>query len=105
MLALPLLGLTSAHAVISLTTTADWIAIEYGTPTDYIADQQTGQPEADLIGQIGYSSFFSSYYNGGSVGDISDDFIGFRFRVRSDENPGGFSKYGFVGMNENGVVG
>ncbi len=89
----------SLYGVIVLDSTPGWVAVQYNTPTDYISDQQTGQSESDLVGQVGYSAFFKAYENGGGDSDISNDTIGFRFRVSADENPSGFSKYGFVGVD------
>lgn len=89
-----------SYGVIALDGTTGWVSIQYDSPTDYLTDQQTGQPEADLIGQPGYSAFYKAYDTGSGAG-ISDDTIGFRVRVRGDENPTGFTKYAFVGIDAN----
>lgn len=97
--ALSLIATSSAWGVISLNSTTGWTSIQYNTPTDYLTDQQTGQGESDLVGQPGYSAFYKAYDDGGTANDLSDDSIGFRIRVQSDENPSGFTKYAFIGID------
>jgi hypothetical protein len=75
----------SAWAVISLGgSTSDWSAISYGLNTsDYLEDQQTGQGDADIVGEDISGNQFGVYkaYDFGANAGMADDYIGFRLRM------------------------
>jgi len=79
--------------------TSEWEAIIYtGLTPDPIDDHQTGQAEADLVGDATFSALYTQY-DAGTVPDTSDDLLAFRLRLGSQENPPGYSHTALVGMD------
>lgn len=104
------LGITiPAHAALVVTSsTASWVPILYSNPADAdpALDHQTGIRDADIVGSADDPSFYTSFYNGGTPGTLTDGEIGFRLRVAGDKNPSGFESAFWVGIDANldGVV-
>ncbi|MDD5139215.1 MAG: PEP-CTERM sorting domain-containing protein [Verrucomicrobiales bacterium] len=71
-----------------------WVPILYGNNNfpDPSADQQTGSPESDIVGNLSQPSLYMQYANG---------WLGFRFRIGADKNPPGFNGAAFVGLDAN----
>jgi MYXO-CTERM domain-containing protein len=70
---------------------------------DYIADQQTGQPESDIVGVGTNAGFFTTFNNNGTASN-TDGTIG--FRIRLDENGGNknspaFTRVAWIGIDAN----
>ncbi len=107
-LSLVLVTAPAAWAVITVGgSTSDWSAIVYsnGVESDYIQDQQTGQPEADIIGSgADYTrqpGFYKQYLDAGLSGNggLEGDYLGFRMRVSGDTNSAGWDTVGFIGLD------
>jgi len=89
----------SAEALTIAGPTSEWEAIVYtGLTPDPIDDHQTGQPEADLVGDDTFAALYTQY-DAGTLPDTSDDVLAFRMRLGAEENPAGFSHVGLVGMD------
>ncbi|HEY8962368.1 MAG TPA: PEP-CTERM sorting domain-containing protein, partial [Luteolibacter sp.] len=89
----------AAISVSSDTDTGGWIAI--GGNYDYLDDQQTGQPQSDIVGGTGYNAgFFTNWDAGGA--SHTDGTLGFRVRLdRADTNQNTFSGLLWVGVDAN----
>jgi len=87
--------------------TTNWTPIAYpgGNIPDPSEDQQTGSSESDLVGDIDHASFYARF-DGGGTPNLLDGTLGFRMRVAEEDNPAGFSRAVFVGIdaNTNGVL-
>lgn len=89
-----LLAAPTAWGVISLGgSTSDWTAIGYpaGSQSDYLDDQQTGHVASDLVGDAtgNQSAFYKQYQDAGVIGDITDDYLGFRIRLAAPDGQDG----------------
>ncbi|MGB0413249.1 MAG: hypothetical protein ACPGJU_02270 [Coraliomargarita sp.] len=70
------------EAVISLDGSTGWSAITYGNNTsDYLDDKQTGQGDADIVGDLNQFGVYKAYDFGSDPNSINDDYIGFRLRM------------------------
>ena len=84
-----------------------WVNITYtGVFPDFLADQQTGQAESDIVGDEFNGAFYTAFDNGGTPLDLEDGTLFFRLRVGAEKNPSGFSNAAFVGIdaNEDGEI-
>lgn len=94
-----------SFGVIALSTsTTDWTAVQYpnGVQSDYLADQQTGQPEADIVGTLDLNTqpgFYRQYEDVGNDGLIANDEIAFRVRLGGDTNSVGLDTTVLVGIS------
>jgi uncharacterized protein (TIGR03382 family) len=94
----------AAITVSSDTDTGGWMAI--GGNYDYLDDQQTGQPQSDIVGGSGYNAGFFTNWDAGGASN-TDGTLGFRVRLdRADTNQNTFSGLLWVGVDANvdGVV-
>jgi len=95
----PLLAPGEAQALTIAGPTGEWNGIIYpGLTPDPGDDHQTGQPEADLVGDLSFAALFTQY-DAGSLPSTSDDVLAFRLRLGSQENPAGYSHVALVGMD------
>jgi hypothetical protein len=98
-LLVPLLAPSEARALTIAGPTSEWRGIIYpGLTPDPGDDHQTGQPEADLVGDTTFAALFTQY-DAGALPSTSDDVLAFRMRLGSQENPAGYSHVALVGMD------
>ncbi|PXA05655.1 hypothetical protein DDZ13_01925 [Coraliomargarita sinensis] len=86
------------------TSTEDWIAVVYpeSVRSDYLTDQQTGQPEADIVGTVELNKqpgFYRQYLDVGNDGLIHNDELAFRVRLGGDTNSTGLDTTVLVGIS------
>lgn len=98
--ALGLAALPSAAAVIVPgSPTSSWTPISYPTLLpDYSDDQQTGIPEADIVGSLANPAFYTAFDDAGTP-SLTDGNLAFRVRIGADKNPAGFSQFMGVGVD------
>jgi len=91
-----------ASAQLSLNgPTTNWVAIIVGsTIPDWYGDQQTGQPESDLVGTNGHPCFFMAF-NGNGPQSNTDGTLAFRVRLSRESSPPGFDNVLFIGVDAN----
>ena len=83
--------------------TTEWITVRYpGTnQVDYFNDQQTGRPEADIVGNSTHASFYLKFDNG-NTSSTTDGTLAFRIRLGSDlPQAGSFGSVLFIGVDGN----
>jgi hypothetical protein len=75
-------------------STTNWVPILYETNSipDPSVDQQTGNAESDIVGNLSQPSLYMQYDSG---------YIGFRLRLGADVSPAGFKGCAFVGLDVN----
>lgn len=96
---LPLLAPSEAWSLSIAGPTSEWSAIIYpGLTPDPGDDHQTGQAEADIVGDLTFAALFTQY-DAGSLPSTSDDVVAFRMRLGSEKNPSGYSHVALVGMD------
>jgi hypothetical protein len=106
-----LLGLAASLAVFAApagaapilpnSPTTGWTPIAYPTLLpDYSDDQQTGIPEADIVGDLLNPAFYTRFDDAGTP-SLTDGNIGFRVRVGADKSPPGFAAFMGVGLDAN----
>ena len=101
-----LLGLAARPAdavpIDPSSSTVGWIPIVYPTLLpDVSDDQQTGIPEADIVGDTIHPAFYFRFDDAGTPSS-TDGAIGFRVRVGADKNPSGFGNFMGAGIDANG---
>src|SRR5678816_4288666 len=70
-----------AAPIVPSSPTTGWTAISYPTLLpDYSDDQQTGIPEADIVGDLLNPAFYTRFDDAGTP-SLTDGNIGFRVRV------------------------
>jgi hypothetical protein len=80
--------------------TTDWIPITYPTLIpDFYDDEQTGDTEADVVGNASRPALYMQFDDGGTPGDLTDGNIAFRLRLGAQRSPPGFSRFAAVGMD------
>jgi hypothetical protein len=95
----PLLAPTEARALTIAGPTSEWTGIVYpGVTPDPGDDHQTGQPEADIVGDTTFAALLTQY-DAGALPSTSDDVVAFRMRLGSDKNPTGYSHVALVGID------
>lgn len=67
---------------------------------DYVDDEQTGQPESDIVGNSAQPGFYF-WFDDGSTPLTTDGTIAFRIRLGGDRNPAGYSRTALVGIDGN----
>jgi MYXO-CTERM domain-containing protein len=100
LLALGLSTLVSHAASVSQPSSA-WTAVNGNY--DYLADQQTGQPESDIVGTAGSAGFFTTFNTNVANNDL-DDTLGFRLRLDAaggNKNSPAFNRVAWVGIDAN----
>lgn len=100
LLALGLSTLVSRAASVSEASSA-WTAVNGNY--DYLADQQTGQPESDIVGAAGNPGFFTTFNTNAANNDL-DDTLGFRLRLDApggNRNSPAFNRVAWVGIDAN----
>lgn len=81
--------------------TTAWTAITYpSVQPDWGNDQQTGIPEADIVGDPSHAAFYSAFDDAGTA-SLTDGVLAFRIRVGAEKNPPGFSQVAAVGIDGN----
>lgn len=101
-----LLGLVAQNAeavpIDPSSSTVGWTPIVYPTLLpDFSDDQQTGIPEADIVGDTINPAFYFRFDDAGTPSS-TDGAIGFRVRLGADKNPSGFGHFMGVGIDANG---
>jgi hypothetical protein len=98
------LGVAAAAGAVPIDVagpTTGWTAIVYASnPPDFADDQATGQPEADIVGDLSNPAFYTAFDDAGTPAS-TDGTLGFRIRLGADANPAGFSKVAAVGIDAN----
>src|SRR5690349_9403266 len=80
---------TATASIIDGPTTAYTpVGLASGNPMDYLGDQQTGNPEADIVGSTTSPGFYAGYADGGSALLTAGNLV-FRIRVGVDKNSDG----------------
>ena len=83
--------------------TTDWTPISYPTLVpDVYNDEQTGDTEADIVGNSSRPALYMQFDDGGTPGDLTDGNIAFRLRLGAQRQPPGFSRFAAVGMDADG---
>ena len=92
-------GLSQAAPIPIGAPTNLWNVVSLGSlnTMDYVVDQQTGQPESDIVGGVGHAAFYWHFDNNGSASN-TDGTLSFRARMGGDLGPGGFDNYLYVGV-------
>jgi hypothetical protein len=94
-------GVASAAPIVMNGPTTDWTEVYFGGSTpDWADDQATGQPEADIVGDVSHAAFYTAFDDAGTA-SLVDGMLGFRVRIGSQENPAGFNKIAAVGIDAN----
>ncbi|QQL45015.1 hypothetical protein [Sulfuriroseicoccus oceanibius] len=96
------LAVGNAHAALTLTSPSldgSWTAVPYenGEP---VIDQQTGQPESDLVSDANNDFFLTSFDDAGTS-SVTDGTIAFRFRLGADQGSPGYNGALFAGIDAN----
>ena len=95
------LSLSAGHAATVSASSTQWTALTGNY--DFLADQQTGQPESDIVGATGNPGFFTTFNNNGSA-SATDGTIGFRLRLDAaggNTNNPAFTRVAWVGIDAN----
>jgi hypothetical protein len=91
--------LASNAAAITIDAPTDqWSLVGYASPTDWADDQATGANEADIVGDADHGALYTFFDDLGTA-SLTDGVLGFRLRLGSDDNPGGFKHVAVVGMD------
>jgi hypothetical protein len=87
--------------IVMNSPTTSWTTVLYssGGP-DWSNDQDTGQGEADIVGNLAHPAFYTAFDDAGA-GSLTDGMLGFRIRLGEDQNPPGFNKNAVVGIDAN----
>jgi hypothetical protein len=95
----PLLAPSDARALAIAGPTGEWTGIIYpGLTPDPGDDHQTGQPEADIVGDTSLAALFTQY-DAGALPSTPDDVLAFRVRLGAEKNPMGFTHVALVGID------
>jgi hypothetical protein len=94
-------GAALGAPIIMNSPTTSWTPVIYsaGGP-DWSDDQGTGQPEADIVGNLAHPAFYTAFDDAGTSA-LTDGMLGFRIRLGADQNPAGFGKNASVGIDAN----
>jgi len=99
LLIMPLLAPSEARALSIAGPTNEWSGIIYpGLTPDPGDDHQTGQDEADIVGDTTFAALFTQY-DAGALPSTSDDVVAFRMRMGSEKNPVGYTHVALVGID------
>ncbi len=81
--------------------TTAWTPVLYASvQPDWADDQQTGIPEADIVGDAAHPAFYTAFDDAGSAA-LTDGMLGFRVRIGAEKSPLGFSQVVAVGIDGN----
>jgi len=94
-------GAALGAPIVMNSPTTSWTPVIYtaGGP-DYPNDQDTGQGEADIVGNLAHPAFYTAFDDAGTSA-LTDGMLGFRIRLGEDQNPAGFGKVAAVGIDAN----
>lgn len=101
--AVTLCGASAAPAVpiVMSGPTTDWAEVSYPVLVpDFTDDEQTGDTEADIVGDAARAAFYVQFDDNGT-GNLVDGNIAFRLRLGAEKSPAGFSRFAAVGMDAN----
>jgi len=88
-----------AAPIVPGSPTTEWNVIGYPTLIpDYVDDQQTGHPEADIVGDLTHPALYMAFDDGGTP-STTDGNIAFRVRLGADRPPSGFTHFFGIGMD------
>ncbi len=90
-----------AHAATVSAPSTQWTTIAGNY--DYLADQQTGQPAGDIVGNTNNPGFFTTFNDNGSASH-TDGTLGFRVRLDDaggNKNSPAFDRVLWVGIDAN----
>lgn len=90
-----------ASPVLPGSPTDQWTIIDYQAPPDPSGDQGTGDDEGDIVGDANDAAFYTQFDDNGTSLIKTDGRIGFRIRISSDNNPGGWDNFLIVGLDVN----
>jgi hypothetical protein len=94
-----LLDPVEARALAIAGPTSEWTGLVYpGLTPDPGDDHQTGQDEADIVGNATLAALYTQY-DAGALPATSDDVLAFRIRMGTQENPPGYTHVALVGMD------
>lgn len=100
--AIGLLAGISSPAQIANSPSIDWTPISFGvTQPDPIHDQQTGQQEGDIVGNLLNPAIYM-YFDNSNTPSLTDGVLYFRGRLGGEESPPGYSRAFFVGVEATG---
>ena len=89
----------AAAAVVDSGSLSGWTPVLYAsTLPDPKQDQQTGQQEGDLVGDATHAALLTRFDDGGTS-LLTDGVIYYRLRLGGQENPPGYSRAAFVGID------
>ena len=92
----------SGVPIVMDSPTTDWTAITYPVLIpDFNDDQQTGAPEADIVGNLDRPALYTQFDDNDTPGILTDGYIAFRLRVGGEDPPTGFTRFAAVGMDAN----
>lgn len=95
------LGSAAAQAATVSAPSTQWVPLAGNY--DFIADQQTGQPQSDIVGNGTNHGFFTTFNNNGSA-SATDGTLGFRFRLDEaggNTNNPAFTRVAWIGIDAN----
>ena len=83
-----------------LSPTIDWQAISYpDVVSDFPSDELAHSIDRDLVGNATHPAFYTQFSDNATSGNISDDEVGFRFRMAGDQPPPSFSGQVWIGAD------
>lgn len=92
-------GAATAAPIDPDAPTGDWTAVSYPSLLpDYSDDQQTGIPEADIVGDDTTPALYMHFDHNDTV-LATDGTLSFRVRVGADKNPPGFNQFFAIGID------
>ena len=81
--------------------TTGWTPVLYASvQPDWANDQDTGIPEADIVGDLSHPAFYTAF-DDASTASLTDGMLGFRVRIGAEKTPPGFSQVAAVGIDAN----
>lgn len=92
---------SASHAATVSASSNSWVALAGNY--DFLADQQTGQPESDIVGSAANPGFFTTFNDNGSASS-TDGTIGFRLRLDAaggSKNSPAFTRVAWIGVDAN----
>jgi hypothetical protein len=79
--------------------TTGWTAVLYASvQPDWANDQQTGIPEADIVGDLAHPALYTAFDDAGAA-SLTDGVLGFRVRLGAEKSPPGFTQVAAVGID------
>lgn len=95
-------GDISCRAAVVDSPSTGWTPLSFGvTLPDPIHDQQTGQQEGDIVGDLLNPAIYM-YFDNNNTPSLLDGVLYFRGRLGGEESPPGYSRAFFVGVEATG---